>query len=165
MDASVVMPLADRMRRAGLRATRPRLLTYQVLVELPGHHSVDDLADELRARGHPFPRTSLYNVVEALCHAGLATCAGTGPGRALYEAAGVPHHHFVCRACAAVIDVPCAAVGTPCLTALDELPGKVDDAQVVFWGVCASCAAGEPAREPAAGAAARGARGFARALC
>lgn len=103
MDASVVMTLADRMRRAGLRATRPRLLTYQVLVELAGHHSVDDLADELRARGHPFPRTSLYNVVEALCHAGLATCAGTGPGRALYEAAGVPHHHFVCRACAAVI--------------------------------------------------------------
>lgn len=143
MDASSPMTLADRLRRAGLRATRPRLLTYQVLVERAGHHSVDDLADELRARGHPFPRTSLYNVVDALCDAGLASCAGTGPGRALYEAAGVPHHHFVCRACQAVIDVPCAAVSTPCLTALDELPGKVERAQVVYSGLCAPCAAGE----------------------
>jgi Fe2+ or Zn2+ uptake regulation protein len=142
--------LANRLRQAGLRATRPRLLTYQVLVERPGHHSVDDLADELRARGHPFPRTSLYNVVDALCRAGLVSCAGTGPGRALYEVAGVPHHHFVCRACAAVIDVPCSAVRTPCLTALDELPGKVDDAQVVFWGLCAPCATSDlpAAHEP-----------------
>lgn len=142
MDASTAAALADRLRRAGLRATRPRLLTYQVLVELEGHHSVDALADELRARGHPFPRTSLYNVVDALCRAGLAICAGTGPGRALYEAARVPHHHFVCRACEAVIDVPCASAVTPCLTALDELPGRIDDAQVVFWGLCAPCAAG-----------------------
>jgi Fe2+ or Zn2+ uptake regulation protein len=155
MDAVSPMTLADRIRRAGLRATRPRLLTYQVLVERAGHHSVDDLADELRARGHPFPRTSLYNVVDALCHAGLAVCAGTGPGRALYEAAGVPHHHFVCRACQAVTDVPCAAVVTPCLTALDELPGKVDDAQVVFWGLCGPCAAGGRAG---------GERGFEQAL-
>jgi Fe2+ or Zn2+ uptake regulation protein len=140
VDGSDVAGLAERLRRAGLRATRPRLLAYQALTELAGHHSVDDLADELRARGHPFPRTSLYNVVDALCHAGLAIRAGTGPGRALYEAAGVPHHHFVCRACAAVIDVPCAAAVTPCLTALDELPGKIDDAQVVFWGVCGACA-------------------------
>jgi Fur family transcriptional regulator, stress-responsive regulator len=149
-DALAVPTLAHRLRQAGLRATRPRLLAYQVLVERPGHHSVDDLADELRARGHPFPRTSLYNVVEALCRVGLATCAGTGPGRALYEVAGVPHHHFVCRACAVVIDVPCAAVTTPCLTALDELPGKVDDAQVVYWGLCALCASGESqvAQEP-----------------
>jgi Fur family ferric uptake transcriptional regulator len=157
MDASRVVMLAERLRLAGLRATRPRLLAYQLLVELDGHHSVDELAHELRARGHPFPRTSLYNVVEALCRAGLAACAGTGPGRALYEAAGVPHHHFICRACSAVVDVPCAAVGTPCLTALDELPGKVDDAQVVFWGVCDACAAG--------GMAGRGrAPGFEQAL-
>src|SRR4051794_16529529 len=114
-DFSGDLMLAARLRDAGLRATRPRLLTYRALAELGGHRSVDEVVVELRRRGQPLPRASVYNVVEALRLVGVVMGADAGPGRALYEVATTKHHHFVCRSCAEVIDVPCVTGQTPCL--------------------------------------------------
>jgi len=136
---STDLALAARLRGAGLKATRPRLVVYRALLELDGHRSVDEIAHHLRALGLGLPRTSVYNVVEALRLAGLVMGADAGPGRALYEAGGDPHHHFVCRSCAAVIDVPCAAGSTPCLDGAGDV-GRVDEAQVIYRGLCAGCA-------------------------
>ncbi|MHC4732656.1 MAG: transcriptional repressor [Planctomycetota bacterium] len=52
----------SRLREAGLRVTRPRLLVYGVLREVGGHRSVDDLVHLLNERGHQVPRMSVYNV-------------------------------------------------------------------------------------------------------
>jgi Fur family ferric uptake transcriptional regulator len=131
--------LAARLRKAGLRATRPRLLTYRALADLGGHRSVDEVVVELRRRAQPLPRTSVYNVVEALRLAGVVMGADAGPGRALYEVATTKHHHFVCRACAEVIDVPCVTGETPCLEAGGDA-GVPDEAQVIFRGLCKACA-------------------------
>ena len=86
----------DRLREAGLRATRPRQLVYETLMEIGGHHSVDELVSLLRDRGHQVTRMSIYNVVADLQRAGLVLCADTGPGRALYEISETWHHHFGC---------------------------------------------------------------------
>jgi Fur family ferric uptake transcriptional regulator len=131
----------SRLREAGLRVTRPRLLVYGVLREVGGHRSVDDLVHLLNERGHQVPRMSVYNVVADLAQAGLVMCADTGPGRALYEASETWHHHFVCRSCGAVFDVPCLKGHKPCLEPPANTPGTVDEAQVTFRGICESCAA------------------------
>jgi Fe2+ or Zn2+ uptake regulation protein len=144
VDAAGPAPLAEfalavRLRQAGLRVTRPRLVVFRALLELEGHRSVDEVALALRQRGQALPRTSVYNVVEALRLAGLVMGADAGPGRALYEASDAPHHHFVCRSCAQVIDVPCLTGETPCLRAGFEA-GQPDEAQVIFRGLCNACA-------------------------
>ena len=144
MDAPGAAPveqfaLAGRLRQSGLRVTRPRLVVYGVLLELEGHRSVDDIALALRRRGQALPRASIYNVVEALRLAGLVMGADAGPGRALYEASDARHHHFVCRNCARVLDVPCAVGESPCLAA-DIEGAQVDEAQVIFRGLCDRCA-------------------------
>jgi Fur family ferric uptake transcriptional regulator len=57
-----------------------------------------------------------------------------------YEVASEWHHHFVCRRCRQVIDVACEADSRPCLDA--TVPGVlVDEAQVIFRGLCADCRA------------------------
>ena len=120
--------------------TRPRLAVYRTLRELAGHQSADDVADHLAAQGERLPRTSVYNSLEALREAGLVMVADVGPGRALYEAAVDWHHHFVCRRCGSLLDVPCVRGVKPCLDA--ELSGAVvEEAQVIFRGLCGSCAA------------------------
>ena len=57
-----------------------------------------------------------------------------------YEAAGLGHHHhFRCRACSCVFDVP------GCAGALSELapPGfVVEEHEILLVGLCADCAAG-----------------------
>ena len=130
----------DRLRAAGLRATRPRQLIYELLRETRGHHSVDELASLLQDRGHEVTRLSVYNVVADLQKAGLVLCANTGPRRALYEVAETWHHHFVCRMCGSISDIPCVRGAKPCLNPPSAFNGRVEEAQVIFRGVCETCA-------------------------
>lgn len=130
----------ERLRQASLRVTRPRVLVYGLLRHAGGHRSVDEVITMLGTLGTRLPRMTVYNVVTDLVGAGLLMCADTGPGRALYEAADTWHHHFVCRDCGIVLDVPCVEGDKPCIQPPTALPGTVDEAQVIFRGRCEGCA-------------------------
>ena len=47
--------------------------------------------------------------------------------------------HRVCRACRAVIDVPCAEDARPHPELPAGIAGVVDDAQVIYRGLCEPC--------------------------
>lgn len=126
------------LRAAGRRVTRPRLAVYRTLAALGGHRSADEVAGALTAHHEPLPRTSVYNALEVLREAGVVMQARAGTGAALYEAAAVWHHHFVCRRCGSITDVPCQTGTKPCLH--PDLPGvDVDEAEVIYHGVCSDC--------------------------
>ncbi len=130
---------ARELAEAGLRVTRARLEVLELLGELGGHRSADELLVAFRARGTSRPRATVYHVLGALERAGLVLVADAGPGRTLYEAATRWHHHLVCRGCGAIVDVACAGQTRPCLE--PELPGAlVEEAQVIFRGLCPACA-------------------------
>ena len=138
---------AARLRGAGLRATRSRLAILGLLGELGGHRSADELVERSRSRGHPIARATVYHVLQSLERAGLVLDADAGPGRTLYESEADRHHHFVCQDCGAIVDWPCLAGAKPCLTLV--LPGVVvEEAQVIFRGLCASCTSGRAAVAP-----------------
>jgi Fe2+ or Zn2+ uptake regulation protein len=126
-----------------MRTTAPRLAVHGAIAELGGHRSVDEVVAHLRETGTPLPRASVYNSVDALVRAGVVLAADAGPGRALYEAGEDFHHHFVCRRCGAVRDVACVVGVKPCLEPAFE-GGVVEEAQVIFRGLCDTCAAASP---------------------
>jgi Fe2+ or Zn2+ uptake regulation protein len=133
--------VAIRLQEAGLRVTRPRLAVVAALRELGGHHTADEVHAHLIKRDTALPRTSVYNSLVLLADLGVLMRADVGPGAVVYELADTWHHHFVCRSCGSVRDVPCA-VGTPppCLSpSEDEDVGQVDEAQVIFRGICRNC--------------------------
>jgi len=128
-----------RLRSAGLRVTRARVAILDALAATGGHPSADEVASVLAAAGMRVPRASLYHVLGTFARAGLLTVADAGPGPVRYEVAGAWHHHLVCRRCARIVDVPCQSGHQPCLE--PELPGvRVDEAQVIYRGLCAECA-------------------------
>lgn len=135
---------AGRLREAGLRVTRPRLLVLDLLRSTPGHHAADNIVALLADRSTPLPRASVYNVVSALVDRGLVTMVSVGPGSARYEYGAPWHHHFVCKICGAIQDVRCVLGKKPCLNA-DDIVGDVEEAQVTFRGTCASCLSANPA--------------------
>jgi Fur family ferric uptake transcriptional regulator len=130
--------LWELLRSHGLRATRPRMAVLGYFREEGGHHSADEVLRGLQRRELTLPRASVFGVVDVLAQAGLLRVAAAGPGRTLYEWAGASHHHFVCRVCNTVFDVPCVSDTSPCL-ATGDLPGQLEDAQIIFRGVCTSC--------------------------
>jgi Fe2+ or Zn2+ uptake regulation protein len=132
--------VAARLRAQGLRATTPRVAVYQALAEMGGHRSADEVAAHLNSSDRPLARASVYNSLEALAAADLILRADAGPGAAIYEINPGWHHHFVCRRCHQVLDVPCVRETRPCLEPDPELGLLVDEAQIIFRGLCPACA-------------------------
>lgn len=128
---------AGALRRAGLRVTRPRLQVLAALERLSGHRTADDVAEAVAAEGHRLSRTSVYNALDALRTAGLVMVAETGSGAVLHEVAGAWHHHFVCRVCRRVVDVPVSP--GEALPRADLPDATVDEVQVLYRGVCGDC--------------------------
>lgn len=131
----------ERLRASGLRVTRPRRAVLGALRAMGGHHSADEVHAHLTGAGIALPRASVYNSLAALADHGVVLRADVGPGAVVYEATDTWHHHFVCRSCGRIIDVPCLVGEKPCLTAAEaeEDVGLVDEAQVILRGTCRDC--------------------------
>jgi Fe2+ or Zn2+ uptake regulation protein len=140
VSSPVEADFAVRLRDAGLRVTRPRLLILELLQSEPGHHSADEVVALLNLRQSPLPRASVYNVLSALVDHGLISMLSVGPGSTRYEFEAHWHHHFVCKVCGVIQDVRCVAGRKPCMEP-DLVPGEVEEAQVTFRGTCSSCLA------------------------
>lgn len=139
------MTTEERLRAAGLRATRPRRLVLEAVERLGGHRSADEVAADVAAAGGTLARQSVYNALETLAGAGLVAVTDVRGGAVRYEPAGEPHHHLVCRVCGRVVDVD----GPP--VALDVPGAVVESATVVLRGVCAGCAPSLTSAAPPSG--------------
>ena len=129
----------EQLRTAGLRVTRPRLSVLGVLTQHP-HVDADTIATAARAQHPSISPQAVYGVLKALVGSGLARRIEPAGGPALYELrVGDNHHHLVCRGCGLVADVDCVVGQAPCLAPSDAAGFAVDEAEVVFWGLCADC--------------------------
>lgn len=61
------------------------------------------------------------------------------PPRAPAVGADRHHHHLVCRSCGVIVEVACAVGGVPCLPPSRSSGFIVDEAEVVFRGICHDC--------------------------
>lgn len=132
------MDIAARLQEAGLRATRQRMAVAEALRGMGGHRTADEVHAQLARDAVALPRTSVYNSLTALAEAGVVLRADVGPGAVVYEMADTWHHHFVCRRCGRISDVPCVIGERPCLHPDGDV-GVVDEAQIIFRGLCARC--------------------------
>lgn len=131
-------PAEEILRRSGLRVTAPRKAVLDVL-RSSGEHPTADLVEQAVNRRYPrVSRASVYNVLRSLKRAGLVAELVLDDAVARYDVNLGPHHHFVCRKCRCVEDVPSEAlVPLP----PPSLPGRVvEGASVVLRGLCAACA-------------------------
>src|SRR3954454_8764456 len=133
-----------QLRAVGLRVTRPRLAVLDVLAVHP-HADADTIVTAARVLHPSLSPQAVYGVLRALVSTGLARRIEPAGAPALFELrVGDNHHHLVCRSCGAVADVDCAVGAAPCLVPSDPAGFVVDEAEVVFWGLCRDCRVGSP---------------------
>jgi Fur family transcriptional regulator, stress-responsive regulator len=136
--------LERALRAAGLRVTRPRVAVLDAVHAQP-HLDTKALISAARARLGAVSHQAVYDVLRALEDSGLVRRIQPEGSDARYEArVGDNHHHLVCRDCGAIADVDCTTGAAPCLTPSADAGFVIDEAEVLFWGRCPSCAAGPP---------------------
>jgi Fur family transcriptional regulator, stress-responsive regulator len=131
------------LRAAGLRVTMPRLAMLTWLGGHP-HATVDAIAAGVRERFGTVSTQAVYDMLAACAAAGLLRRIEPAGHPARFERrVGDHHHHLVCRRCGRTEDVDHAVGAQPCLTAAEDAGFVVDEAEVMFWGVCPACKAAE----------------------
>lgn len=130
---------ADQLRAVGLRVTAPRLATLDWLAAHP-HATAEQVADGVRGRLGSVSTQAIYDVLHTCTRHGLLRRIEPAGHPARYETRADDHHHLVCRVCGRVDDVDHVIGEAPCLEPSTTAGFTIDEAEVVFWGLCPDCA-------------------------
>jgi Fur family transcriptional regulator, stress-responsive regulator len=131
--------LERMLREASLRVTRPRVAALGAVHDHP-HADTHTIIGLVRADLGDVSHQAVYDVLRALTDARLVRCIHPPGSVARYESrVGDNHHHVVCRSCGAIADVDCAVGAAPCLTAADDHGFAIDEAEVIYRGLCPRC--------------------------
>ncbi|MFG2779873.1 Fur family transcriptional regulator [Streptomyces prunicolor] len=141
MTASQPPTTAEELRGAGLRVTAARVALLET-VRHGDHLDVEAVASGVRDRVGHISLQAVYDALHALTSAGLIRRIEPAGSPARFEGrVGDNHHHLLCRSCGVVADVDCAVGEAPCLTAADDQGFSIDEAEVIYWGLCPACTA------------------------
>jgi len=134
-----VEELEQMLRGAALRITRPRVAVLGVVHDHP-HADTHSIVARVHTDLGGVSQQAVYDVLQALTDAGLVRRIQPPGSVARYESrVGDNHHHVVCRSCGAIEDVDCAVGTAPCLTPFDDHGFVIDEAEVVYRGLCPGC--------------------------
>ncbi len=135
------------LKRAGLKLTPQRIAIVRLFAGDESHPTAQDLFERLRPAFPSMSFATVYNTLDTLAKAGLAGIVRL-PGRrgdaARFDPKAEPHHHAVCDACGAVLDVHASTLA-PTPGAVKKLrraaPGfSVRAVERIYRGLCARCA-------------------------
>ena len=133
------MTTAEELRGVGLRVTAARVALLET-VRGGDHLDAEAIASRVRDRVGHVSLQAIYEALHALTTAGLIRRIEPAGSAARFEGrVGDNHHHVVCRSCGVLADVDCAVGEVPCLTASDDHGFSIDEAEVVYWGLCPGC--------------------------
>jgi Fur family ferric uptake transcriptional regulator len=128
------------LRDASLRVTRPRVAVLSAVYQRP-HADTDSILGAVRDEIGEVSHQAVYDILRALTDTGLVRRIQPAGSVARYESRVADnHHHVVCRTCGVIADADCAVGETPCLTPSHDHGFAIDEAEVVYWGLCPECA-------------------------
>ena len=125
VTASDKMILEDKLRLAGLRPTRQRLVIAKLLLDGRHRHvSAESLSAEIRGTGARMADGTVYNTLNQFTDAGLLRRVTVHKEYSLFDTNVEHHHHFYDSDGDCLIDIPADHV------VLDRLPNAPDGNEI-----------------------------------
>lgn len=136
------VPSAGRGTR--VRGTRQSAALDQVLQDLPGFRSAQDIHAELRRRGERIGLTTVYRHLQVLTEDGAVDTLRDESGETLYRRCetSAHHHHVTCRSCGRSVEVEGRAIERWAEHVASEAGFTDVDHTVEIFGRCPGCSTG-----------------------
>ena len=134
------------LRRAGLKATSPRVKILEILAagtEHGRHLSAEDVYRQLLTSELDIGISTVYRVLNQLVDAGVLLRHTFEAGHAVYELdEGAHHDHLICLSCGRVEEFHDDAIESRQERVANELGFVLRDHALALYGVCPACQAG-----------------------
>lgn len=135
MKAEVVI---DLLKAKGLRVTPQRYAVYAYLLDRGDHPTVEQIMAHLNQDFPVSSQATIYATLQTLRQVGLVREVLLEEGVCRYDANMKPHHHFRCRLCGKIEDIPFDAF--PKLDFARLRPGlQAERYEIIVEGVCDRC--------------------------
>jgi Fe2+ or Zn2+ uptake regulation protein len=135
MDAAGIR---QSLEGSGLRCTPQRYAVMAFLMKCNRHPTAAEIFKAVNRVDPRSSRATTYNNLRDLVKAGLVREVAVEGRAGRFDAAGMPHHHFICDRCGNVEDVEWYDVPRPTSRALGKR--VVRDCELIFRGLCTKCA-------------------------
>lgn len=133
-------PMTDSsdLRKAGLKATHPRLKILDVLENTPDRHmTAEDVYKSLISAGEEIGLATVYRVLTQFESAGLVIRHNFEGGRSVFEMdSGLHHDHMVCVECGRVFEFMDQEIETRQKKVATDNDFLMDDHALYIYGVC-----------------------------
>jgi Fur family ferric uptake transcriptional regulator len=126
------------LKRAGLKATVPRLKILEILETSGTHHlSAEDVYRELLEAGDDVGLATIYRVLTQFESAGLVSRHHFESGHAVFELERGHHHdHVVCVQCGKVEEFFDQAIENRQKVIVEKMGFEIQDHSLVIYGNC-----------------------------
>src|SRR5918996_5691468 len=111
---------AEALQSKGFRLTPHREAVHAYLASVDHHPTAEEVYLAVKGQGSRLSLATVYNALEALVAAGLASKLAFGDGSARYDIRTDRHDHIYCLGCGMLRDVPSLLEQTP----LNDVPGE-----------------------------------------
>ncbi|MEM9405022.1 MAG: Fur family transcriptional regulator [Acidobacteriota bacterium] len=129
----------ELLRKHGLQVTAQRLAVLGA-VDSVDHGTADEITQAVRDQIGSVSRQAVYDALNVLVDKGLVRQIQPAGSPTRFESrVGDNHHHLICRACDEVVDIDCVVGEAPCLEPSDTAGYVIDEAEILFWGLCPRC--------------------------
>jgi Fur family iron response transcriptional regulator len=113
--------IEQRLREAGIKPTRQRLVIAQVMLSQPQHLSADQLQEAVVRAGHEgVSKATIYNTLGLFSQMGLVREVIVDPNRVFYDSNVADHHHLYHVDSGALVDIRPDQVEVRCQLALSQ---------------------------------------------
>lgn len=129
------------LKKAGLKATLPRLKILQMLESSPTRHvSAEDIYKALLESGEEVGLATVYRVLTQFETAGLVSRLHFEGGHSVFELNQGEHHdHIVCVKCGRVDEFMDATIEARQRTIAAESGYTMTDHSLYIYGICPVC--------------------------
>jgi len=136
---STISGLAEQLKMAGYKLTRPRLAVIEVLENHGDHLSHDQILNEGRQLHPCLSRATVYRTLELLVALNLMRPLYLNEPIQRFISAAGGHHHLVCTHCQAVVEFDHGGVEQLAQQLSAQFKFQIRHHLLEFQGVCESC--------------------------
>lgn len=129
-----------QLTASGGRVTSARRAVVEVLLEVGGHISAQELADKVHERDPSIHLATIYRTLDVLERQGILSHVHLGHSGAVFHLAEDSHYHLYCSECGGVESVP-EELFLDSLAEIERRYGfRPTLSHFAIIGVCARCA-------------------------
>ncbi|NNN00823.1 MAG: transcriptional repressor [Acidimicrobiaceae bacterium] len=134
-----VEEIVSTLRGAAKRVTVPKRTVAQVLVDAPGHLTVEEITHAVQKWQPEVSQSTVYRILEEFEALKIVVHSHMAQHAAVYHLAGTTHGHLICSQCGVAFEVPASHFDHLSKELLRNFGFRLDRHHLAITGTCRQC--------------------------